>query len=253
MSKAGETVSQSLKPRDRIIVALDVGTAVEAREITGELKGRVGAFKIGLQLFTATGPGLVRELADAGNRIFLDLKFHDIPNTVSKASVEAAKLGVWMFNMHIQGGSRMMIQAVAEVDEVCCQAKIDRPLMIGVTVLTSSDEETLNETGIAGPVNKQVARLARLAAESGLNGIVASAQEVPEIRRAISVPGFLAITPGIRINPATGDDQMRVTTLRDAIANVSDYVVIGRPITQALDMRAAVDELISDVSTAHND
>lgn len=242
--------AQTANARKRMIVALDVETAAEARGFIEKLRGNVGAFKIGLQLFTAAGPGFVREMTASGARVFLDLKFHDIPNTVAKASVEAAKLGVWMFNVHACGGSEMMKRAVAEVDELCGREKIARPLIIGVTVLTSSDAATSKETGIEGGVEEQVVRLARLAAYSGLDGVVASPNEVAAIRKAVAKTDFLTITPGIRAFPATDDDQRRVTDIREAIANGSDYVVIGRPITQADDPVAAVEQLVADAERA---
>ncbi|MBK7393126.1 MAG: orotidine-5'-phosphate decarboxylase [Chloracidobacterium sp.] len=232
--------------RDRIIVALDVDSAEKAREITRELAGHVGAFKIGLQLFTLAGPEFVRELTADGHRIFLDLKFHDIPNTVAKASVEAARLGVWMFNVHAAGGSEMMKTAVEEVNNVCAAEQIERPLMIAVTVLTSSNAETLNEIGFAGEVDEQVVRLARLAESAGMDGVVASPREVTSIRSAITRTNFLTVTPGIRPETATNDDQKRVTTLRQAMAGGSDYAVIGRPITQAADRLAAVEQIVAE-------
>jgi len=232
--------------RDRIIVALDVDSAEKAREITRELTGQVGAFKVGLQLFTLAGPEFVRELAADGHKIFLDLKFHDIPNTVATASVEAARLGVWMFNVHAAGGSEMMKLAVTEVDKVCEIEKIERPLMIAVTVLTSSNAETLSETGFSGEVDEQVVLLARLAESVGMDGVVASPREVNAIRAAVSRQGFLAVTPGIRPETATIDDQKRVTTLRRALAGGSDYAVIGRPITQAADRLAAVEQIVAE-------
>ena len=248
MTKPIEAVSPERELRDRIIVALDVETAGEAREISNELEGRVGAFKIGLQLFTAAGPSTVREFTDAGKKVFLDLKFHDIPNTVAKASVEAAKLGVWMFNVHAAGGSEMMRRAVNEVDEACAAGDLKRPLMIGVTVLTSSDNETLNAIGIDGDSESQVVRLARLAATAGLDGVVASPHEVKPVKNAISRNDFVVVTPGIRPTFATDDDQRRVTTLTEACALGSDYVVIGRPITQAKDRLGAVDRLVRGVT-----
>ncbi|MEQ1921255.1 MAG: orotidine-5'-phosphate decarboxylase [Pyrinomonadaceae bacterium] len=232
--------------RDRIIVALDVDSAEKAREITRELAGNVGGFKIGLQLFTLAGPEFVRELAADGHRIFLDLKFHDIPNTVAKASVEAARLGVWMFNVHAAGGSEMMKLAVEEVDKVCAAERIERPLMIAVTVLTSSNAETLSETGFSGEVDEQVVRLARLAESAGIDGVVASPREVTAIKSSVASSNFLTVTPGIRPENATIDDQKRVTTLRQALAGGSDYAVIGRPITQAADRIAVVEQMVSE-------
>ena len=232
--------------RDRIIVALDVDSAEKAWEITRELGSQVGAFKVGLQLFTLAGPEFVRELTAEGNKIFLDLKFHDIPNTVAKASVEAARLGVWMFNVHAAGGSEMMKRAVDEVNNVCVEEQIERPLMIAVTVLTSSNTETLSETGFISEVDEQVVRLACLAESAGMDGVVASPREVAAIRSAVARPSFLTVTPGIRPETATNDDQKRVTTLRQALAGGSDYAVIGRPITQAADRLAAVEQIVAE-------
>lgn len=237
--------------KSRIIVALDVETAAAARSIVAELKGSVGAFKVGLQLFTSVGPEFVRELVGSDINIFLDLKFHDIPNTVAKASVETARLGVWMFNVHVAGGSEMMRQAVREVDEACASENIEPPLIIGVTVLTSSNDETMREIGIGGGTEDQVVRLARLASECGLDGVVASPHETGIVKNAIGRKDFLVVAPGIRATFATGDDQKRVTTLREACALGSDYVVIGRPITQAKDRLAAVEMLIRDDGPAN--
>ncbi len=242
-----EMPPRALDARERIIVALDVATAAEARLIVDALKGAVGAFKIGLQLFTAAGPELVTRFVKDGNRIFLDLKFHDIPNTVARASVEAAKMGVWMFNLHASGGQLMMRQAVDAIGEVCSKDGLSRPLVIGVTVLTSSDEDTIREVGIVGNIGEQVIRLAKLAFDCGLDGVVASSQEVSIIREAISDRKFLTVTPGIRPTLATVDDQKRVTTLRQAVSNGSDYVVIGRPILEAEDRLAAVERLCGEI------
>lgn len=234
--------------RDRIIVALDVDSAGEAAATVSDLNGRVGAFKVGLQLFTAAGPEFVRELTASGAKVFLDLKFHDIPNTVAKASIEAARLGVWMFNVHAVGGSEMMRTAVKEVGTVCAEEGIERPLMIGVTVLTSSDGDTMNEIGVDSDVESQVIRLAKLAAESGLDGVVASPLEVGAVRNAVSDTKFLTVTPGIRPFSATADDQKRVTTVSRALAGGSDYVVIGRPITQAADRIGAVEAIVAEAN-----
>jgi orotidine-5'-phosphate decarboxylase len=220
--------------KERIIAALDVATADEARLIVKELDGEVGAFKIGSQLFTAAGPDLVREFTTAGVKIFLDLKFHDIPNTVARAGIEAARLGVWMFNIHTLGGSRMMRQTVQDVRVACEIENLVRPLIIGVTVLTSS--------GVASVVS----RLARLAAESGLDGVVASPHEANVIRTIVKTPEFLIVTPGIRPISGTNDDQKRVTTLMRAIKNGSDYVVIGRPIVQSEDRRGSVRRILAE-------
>jgi orotidine-5'-phosphate decarboxylase len=238
-----------LKAKDRIIVALDVATAGEAREIVSELGDSVGAYKIGSQLFTAAGPSLVQELVAAGHRIFLDLKYHDIPNTVAHAAVEAARLGVWMFNVHALGGREMMTRTLDAVRAECERASLRRPLVIAVTVLTSSDDNTLEEVGIHSAIEDEVVRLATLASECGLDGVVASPRELNAIKRAISRPDFSIVTPGIRPFFATLNDQKRVTTIAEAFANGSTYVVIGRPIVGASDRIAAVRMLVEEAET----
>jgi orotidine-5'-phosphate decarboxylase len=246
MTEINAAATRSLATNERIIVALDVETAADARRILSELRDRVDAFKIGSQLFTAAGPEFVHEVTQSGVKVFLDLKFHDIPNTVAKAGVEAAKLGVWMFNVHAVGGSEMMRRTANEVGEYCNKTGEIKPLVIGVTVLTSSNTDTLKETGFEGDIEQQVANLARLAHSSGLDGVVASPREVTAIRQAIEDTSFITVTPGIRPIAATTDDQKRVTTLREAIANGSDYVVIGRPITQAENRIDALEAILAE-------
>lgn len=231
--------------KEKIIVALDVATADEAREIVAELKETVGAFKIGLQLFTAFGASFVRELVLQNVKIFLDLKFHDIPNTVAKASVEAAKLGVWMFNVHALGGGEMLKQTVDEVREFCDKENIFQPKIIGVTVLTSSNNETLRETGIINETSAQVLNLAKLVAKYGLDGVVSSPREVRLIRQ--SIDNFLIVTPGIRPVFATSGDQKRVMTPNEAVQAGSDYLVIGRPVLQAKNRIAAVENILAEL------
>ena len=239
------------KAKDRIIVALDVETAVEAREIIAELRGEVGAFKIGLQLFTAAGASFVREAVEDGNRIFLDVKFHDIPNTVAKAAVEVARLGVWMFNVHVCGGAEMMRRTREAVGEFCDYESLPKPLIIGVTVLTSSNQETLREIGVAAETETQVLNLARLAAKCGLDGVVASPLEAQVVRGDIDNKNFLIVTPGIRsANPATFDDQKRVMTAKDALAAGADYLVIGRPIVRAENKTSAVQRILEEMETS---
>ncbi|HEX6125887.1 MAG TPA: orotidine-5'-phosphate decarboxylase [Pyrinomonadaceae bacterium] len=233
----------------RIIVALDVETADEARSVVRELKDEVGAFKVGLQLFTVAGPEFVREIA-ADHRIFLDLKFHDIPHTVAKAGIEAARLGVWMFNMHAMGGSEMMQTAVNEVGEVCDKEGFDRPLIIGVTILTSSDANTLRQIGIETGIATQVSRLAQLAKGSGLDGVVASPMEVAAIRATTGGSEFLVVTPGVRPEFATVDDQKRVMAPREALLEGADYLVIGRPILNAPDRSLALRRIYEEIDTA---
>jgi len=235
--------------KKRVIVALDVETKAEARSIIDELKDDTAAFKIGLQLFTAAGPDFVQEVARE-HRVFLDLKFHDIPNTVAKAGVEAARLGVWMFNVHAGGGTEMMKRTVGELVAECARDNRNRPLVIGVTVLTSSDANTLRETGIEATANEQVARLAGLAAASGLDGVVASPLETQLIRSTVDRTGFVVVTPGVRPDFATEDDQRRVTNPRQAVSGGSDYLVIGRPILQASHRAAALRKINEEIEAA---
>jgi orotidine-5'-phosphate decarboxylase len=240
------TSTTALKPERGVIVALDVDTADEARTIVGQLTGAADGFKVGLQLFVATGPEFVSKLA-AEHRVFLDLKFHDIPNTVAKAAVEAAKLGVWMFNVHASGGSQMMRRAADDVIAFCSKENIARPLMLGVTVLTSSDGNTLAETGIECEAEQQVSRLAKLTAESGLDGVVASPLEVATIRETVEQTDFLIVTPGIRTVSATNDDQKRVMTAGRAFSEGSNFIVVGRPVIEAADRRAALLEIRKEI------
>jgi len=236
--------------KEKIIVALDVATAAEAREIVAELGGEIGAFKIGLQLFTVAGASFVREVVASGIKIFLDVKFYDIPNTVAKASIEAARLGVWMFNIHALGGSEMMRMTVENVREFCDKESLPLPKIIGVTVLTSANQETLSEIGIETEINGQVMNLAKLSAKCGLDGVVASPREVGLIRRNIEKKDFLIVTPGIRPTFATNDDQKRVMTPAEAIENGADYLVIGRPITQAENKISAVRKVLEEIKAA---
>lgn len=227
---------------NRILVALDVDSAARAMAVADALRGSVGGFKVGKQLFTADGPAVVRTLAERGDRVFLDLKFHDIPNTVAGAVESAVATGAWMVNVHAAGGRKMMQAAAAAAARAAAAANRPRPLVIGVTVLTSLDSRDLLETGVSRPVVDQVIHLARLAQDAGLDGVVASPQEIAAIRRACG-PDFLIVTPGIR--PANGqlarDDQARTMSPAEAVAAGASYLVIGRPITAAADPRAAAE------------
>jgi len=245
--------------KEKIIVALDVATAAEARSLIAELRGEVGAFKIGLQLFTAAGASFVRETIEAEIKLFLDLKFHDIPNTVAKASMEAARLGVWMFNLHALGGAEMMRRAVEATREISDKENLIQPKIISVTVLTSANRETLKEVGIEREMREQVLNLARLTAKCGLDGVVASPLEIEAIGAAIEKKDFLIVTPGIRSDAETRnekrnkletiDDQKRVMTAQQAVAAGADYLVIGRPILQAEDRISAVQKIIEEIET----
>ena len=236
--------------KEKIIVALDVSSADQAREIITELRHEVGAFKIGLQLFTAAGGAdFVREIVETGAKIFLDLKFHDIPNTVAKASIEAARRGVWMFNVHALGGGEMMRRAVGEVNETCARENLNVPKIIGVTVLTSSNNQTLREVGIESETERQVLRLAKMTAASGLDGIVAAPQEIKIIRREINKKDFLLVTPGIRNPDSQADDQKRTMSAAQAVSAGADYLVVGRPILNSANPRATLREILSEIAT----
>ncbi len=238
--------------KEKIILALDLSSPEEARKTIDTFRGEVGAFKIGLQLFTAAGASFVRELTGEGLRIFLDLKFHDIPNTVASAAVEAARMGVWMFNVHASGGGEMMRETVKRVSEACSREYLNRPKMIAVTVLTSSNAETLRETGIQTGPGEQVLNLARLASECEMDGVVASPQEIAMIRKGAG-QDFLIVTPGVRQAVeaafATADDQKRVMTPAEAIAAGSDHLVIGRPILKAADPLEAVRKIAREMES----
>lgn len=233
--------------KGKIIVALDVSSANEAREIIAELREEVGAFKIGLRLFTAAGPSFVRETAASGIKVFLDLKFHDIPNTVAQATIEAARLGVWMLNVHALGGSEMMRRTVDKVSEVCEKENLRKPKIIAVTVLTSANRETLFGVGIEREIDAQVLNLAQLTAKCGLDGVVASPLEIELIRQNIAEKNFLIVTPGIRPFSATNDDQKRVMTPRKAVQKGADFLVIGRPIITAENRIEAVRKITGEL------
>jgi orotidine-5'-phosphate decarboxylase len=252
MTEAKPAAPAVTQASDRLIIALDVERTDEARRIIDELREFAGGFKIGLQLFASAGPSFVRELCGSGLRIFLDLKFHDIPNTVAKAGIEASRLGVWMFNIHALGGNEMMRQAVYEVGNFCEREGIERPKIIGVTVLTSSSGDALHEVGIEDNAPGQVLRLARLAKNSGLDGVVASPLEASAIRAECGRE-FTIVTPGIRPENASNDDQKRVMTPSGAVRAGADYLVIGRPITEAGDIRVATERILREISSIANE
>ena len=235
--------------KQRLIFALDVDEFAEAEKWVEQLHENVGLFKVGKQLFTKCGPAVVRMVQDRGGQVFLDLKYHDIPNTVAKAAVEACKLGVKMFNVHALGGLEMMQQTVAEVDAYCAANAVARPTMLAVTILTSSTEETLRGVGIDRPVTEMVPRLAKLAKDAGFDGVVASPKEVGLIR-AVCGEEFQIVTPGVRPAFAAMDDQKRVTTPAEAISAGATALVIGRPISAAADPLAAAGKILAEIEAA---
>ncbi len=221
----------------RIIVALDFAAQKDALALAAVLDPELCRLKVGKELFTAAGPALVERLAGSGFEVFLDLKFHDIPNTVASACKAAAKLGVWMLNVHALGGSRMMEAAREALEGVA-----KRPRLIAVTVLTSMGPGDLKELGLPGDPRETVLRLARLAHASGLDGVVCSAQEAAPLRQQLGA-GFCLVTPGIRPSFAAQNDQVRIVTPAEAIRLGSDYLVIGRPITKAADPLQALQQI----------
>lgn len=231
--------------RSKIIFALDFDTFNAAKHWVSLLSGRVGMFKVGKQLFTAHGPDIVRMIENFGAGVFLDLKYHDIPNTVAMASREAARLRVKLFNVHALGGYEMMARTAEMLRTEFPEG--ERPRVLAVTILTSSNEETLKRVGIDRPVEEMVVRLARLANRAGIDGVVASPREVPLIREACG-PGFLIVTPGVRPSFASTDDQKRVMTPAEAVAAGSDYLVIGRPISVAPDPLQAVEAIVDEIA-----
>ena len=235
--------------KQRLIFALDVDTLEEARSWVDRLQGRVGLFKVGKQLFTRCGPEIVRQVQAGGAQVFLDLKYHDIPNTVAMAGLEALRLGVRMFNVHALGGFEMMARLVAEIDKACPRGNPQRPILLAVTILTSSNAETLRGVGIDRPVEVMVPKLAKLARDAGMDGVVASPREVPLIRAACG-DDFLIVTPGVRPAFASQDDQKRIMTPGDALRAGADFLVIGRPISAAADPAAAADLILREMQEA---
>jgi len=227
--------------RERLIVALDVSSAAAAHKIVAAVGDSARYYKVGLQLYTAEGPQIVRDLVSSGRQVFLDLKLHDIPNTVAAAVKEAAQLGVSMLTVHAAGGGKMLHAAVDASRNTNAS-----PMILAVTVLTSLDSRDLEHAGVRGSVVDQVSRLAALAISCGCHGVVASAQEAGALRSELG-DDFLIVTPGVRPSGSGHGDQARVVTPAEAIASGASYIVVGRPITEALDPAAEAREILAQI------
>jgi len=230
-----------------LIIALDVESRHEALELVDSLRGRITYFKIGSRLFTAEGTGIVREIHEAGASVFLDLKFHDIPATVAGSIRAATRLGVWMMTLHTMGGVEMMKAAVEAAVDTANRDGRERPLLVGVTILTSLTGDDLSAfTRFDGDVSDLVVRLAGRAREAGLDGVVASVEETSRIKREVG-QDVIVVTPGIRLAGESAGDQKRVATPRDAARSGSDYIVVGRPVIKAPSPVAAVDAILEEL------
>ncbi len=240
--------AETVSAKEKLIVALDVESADEALRLFGELRDEAGMFKVGSQLFTSAGPDLVRRLVNEGARVFLDLKFHDIPNTVAAAAREAVRLGVTLFNIHAAGGTEMMRRAADATAEEAARLGVKKPSLIGVTILTSMDSDGLSETGVeAANVEEQVRRLARLADASGLDGVVASPHEIVPVRETVARAGFLVVTPGVSPTAAAYADQKRVTSPSEAVRRGADFIVVGRAILNSPDPASAAHAVVEEM------
>ncbi len=234
-------------PKDRLIVALDVDTLTAAENLVDRLGGLVPRFKIGSQLFTAAGPAAVEAVQKRGGLVFLDLKYHDIPNTVAGAAREAARMGVFMFNVHATGGVAMMRAAAEAATAAAKEFGGRRPLVTAVTVLTSLDRQALGrELGVASSVEGHVLHLCQLACRAGLDGCVASANEIHAIRNNLG-PGWVIVTPGVRAAGSDANDQSRIATAHVAARAGADYLVVGRPITAAADPGKAAQAILAEI------
>jgi len=230
--------------KDKVIIALDVASRVAALDLVRQLRDGCGMFKVGSQLYMGAGPSVVREIVDSGSKVFLDLKFHDIPHTVTRAAVEAAGLGISMMTVHASGGRAMMQSAAREVHSHFAD---NSPAIVAVTVLTSFDTATLFEIGVEHPIEEQVRRLALLSDDCGMDGVVCSPRELGVVRRSVR-SDFKIVTPGVRLPDQPPGDQHRTATPADAIAAGADYIVVGRPITGAPDPRAALARLVQSMA-----
>lgn len=246
MASTPDPVAPPVSMKEKLILALDIDNLEPVKRLVGLLSVHVGMFKIGKQLFVHAGPSVVKLIQDQGGEVFLDLKFHDIPNTVSQAAVGATRLGVKMLNVHASGGLEMMRRTVEAVHEIYGKEKLRRPILLGVTVLTSLDQEDLTRLGVTAKVADQVVRLATLCQQAGMDGVVASPQEVSLIRSACG-PRFSIVCPGIRPKGKDQTDQKRVMTPGEAIRIGADYIVVGRPITEAKDPLSAARDIVSEM------
>lgn len=231
-----------ISPRERLIVALDVSSAAQAQQIVASLGDSIQLYKVGMQLYTAEGPGIVRELISSGKNVFLDLKYHDIPNTVASAVREAAQLGVSMLTVHASGGTKMLAAAADAARSA--RQRLD---VLAVTVLTSMTQEDLAQTGVQGSVLDQVVRLGTIAVGAGCSGVVSSAHEVKALRAKLGNE-FLAVTPGVRPAGTAHGDQARVVTPAEAIAAGATHIVVGRPITAAGDPVLAANQILKEIA-----
>ena len=246
--------SQSVKPvksvdrKQQLIIALDFDSPAKALDLVTQLKSVAGMFKIGSQLFTAAGPQIVKDIIALDAKVFLDLKFHDIPHQIAGAARSAAELGVSLFTIHASGGSEMMRRAV----EAAAEVNNGQTKVLAITVLTSIDATTLSQIGVTSTPGESVLRLAKLAEASGIDGVVVSPQEIESIRRAVSNPEFLIVTPGIRPATLQSEDQKRIATPTAAIAAGANYIVVGRPITGAPKPLEAAREIVADMERARS-
>jgi len=235
-----------MKSEDRLIVALDVDTEEKAVKLVQTLKNDVKIFKIGLELFGSCGPAIIKKIKGIGCEVFLDLKFHDIPNTAAKASRVATRSGAYMFNVHALGGYDMMKAAAEACRDEAKKLKIEKPKVLAVTILTSMDENALKKAGMDDNMENQVLRLASLAKEAGLDGVVASPKEAKVIRQTIGAD-FLIVTPGVRPSSAEVNDQKRAATPEEAVISGADFIVVGRPVTEAEDPVSAVKGILQEI------
>jgi orotidine-5'-phosphate decarboxylase len=229
--------------KEKIAIVLDVSSRQQAMHLVNQLHDLAGMFKVGSQLYMAAGKEVVREIISAGGKVFLDLKFHDIPNTVTRAAIEASRLGISMMTIHASGGRAMMETAARGVRD---EFGKERPIIVAVTVLTSLNREGLSEIGVNEPLDEHVRRLGRLAEDSGIDGVVCSPHEIRLIRQTMK-PEFKTVVPGIRMPDQGLNDQQRAATPKDAIAAGADYIVVGRAVTDEKEPRAALERLIASI------